>query len=57
MYLLMRKNGVLVHMDERVGTEFIDMKSSFQIKNIKGRSATEEMTILDQSINEESRQL
>ena len=26
MYWLMRKNGVLVHIDEKVGVEFIDMK-------------------------------
>ena len=49
MYLLMRKNGVLVHIDEKVGVEFIDMKRMNLIAQEVDEKQSNRETINDES--------
>ena len=51
MYLLMRKNGVLVHIDEKVGVEFIDLK---RMNIDKSTIIEDQVTLLDESTEDES---
>ena len=51
LYLLMRKNGVLVHIDEKVGVEFIDFKKSV----LKTSLVSEQVSLLDESTETPSR--